>query len=44
MRYLVYNRTRLYIPHGSDETVAFKISTSFSKRLYIPHGSDETLS
>jgi len=34
----------LYIPHGSDESIAgFWLNELYSP-LYIPHGSDESLS
>ncbi|ACI21895.1 hypothetical protein THEYE_A2027 [Thermodesulfovibrio yellowstonii DSM 11347] len=34
--------TKLYIPHGSDETNHHNLLKHFWNCLYIPHGSDET--
>ena len=32
---------KLYIPHGSDESVQILSCLSLHLQLYIPHGSDE---
>ena len=39
-----WHASRLYIPHGSDETFLMKpIVWKTTALLYIPHGSDETI-
>ena len=39
--YRLYTRSRLYIPHGSDERSTPKTTDIQKFNLYIPHGSDE---
>ena len=41
--YIFFCQSILYIPHGSDESIAALCFCPSMKKLYIPHGSDERL-